>query len=159
MTSPARGGGPVIAARKRASMPNTPLIKIGVLGGGMIAQVRHLPFYLGDPRCDVVRLAETRPSLIAALGERLGAERIVGDHRDLFEMQSTRARKGRISSSSFWGWTRAWWNAALCPAISPISSRARQPRSRRRRSVRGFTHRGGYISFLRRAGTAPLAWI
>jgi predicted dehydrogenase len=62
-----------------------PPIKIGFLGGGMIAQICHLPFYLADPRCVVVRLAESRPSLVAAMRERLGAERVVGDHHALLK--------------------------------------------------------------------------
>jgi len=56
-------------------------VRIGLLGGGMISQICHLPFYLADTRCEVVRIAEQRPSLIAALGERLGADRIVSDYR------------------------------------------------------------------------------
>lgn len=49
----------------------------------MMAQVGHLPFYLTDPRVDVVAVAESRPSLMAALGERIGPDRVVGDHREL----------------------------------------------------------------------------
>jgi predicted dehydrogenase len=60
-------------------------VKIGLLGGGMMSQVGHLPFYLQDQRCEVVRVAESRPSLIEALGQRLGPERIVADHRILFD--------------------------------------------------------------------------
>ncbi len=56
-------------------------VRIGLLGGGMISQICHLPFYLADARCEVVRVAESRPSLIEALGQRLGADRIVGDYR------------------------------------------------------------------------------
>jgi predicted dehydrogenase len=59
-------------------------IKIGLLGGGMISQIGHLPFYLSDPRCRVVRIAESRPSLIEILQQQLGAERVVEDHHALF---------------------------------------------------------------------------
>lgn len=38
-------------------------VKIGFLGGGMIAQIAHLPFYQADPRCEIVAIAEERLSL------------------------------------------------------------------------------------------------
>jgi predicted dehydrogenase len=50
----------------------------------MMAQVGHLPFYLNDPRCEVVAVAEERPSLVAALAERLGADRVLPDRHSLF---------------------------------------------------------------------------
>jgi predicted dehydrogenase len=56
---------------------------IGVIGGGMIAQVAHLPFYLSDPRCRVAAVAENRPSLVAALA--VGNAAIVADHRALID--------------------------------------------------------------------------
>ena len=60
-------------------------IRIGLIGGGMMSQVAHLPFYLADPRCEVLRVAESRPSLIAALGKQLGSDRIVADHGALLD--------------------------------------------------------------------------
>jgi predicted dehydrogenase len=58
-------------------------IRIGVLGGGMISQIAHLPFYLKDGRCRVVAVSESRPSLVDALSGELGPERLVRDHADL----------------------------------------------------------------------------
>lgn len=55
-------------------------IRIGVLGGGMISQIAHLPFYANDPRCEIVAVAESRPSLMAALAAEFGADRITADH-------------------------------------------------------------------------------
>jgi len=63
-------------------MVETP-IRIGFLGGGMIAQIAHLPFYLADPRCEVACVAESRPSLVEALSSQLGPARVVTDHRAL----------------------------------------------------------------------------
>jgi predicted dehydrogenase len=63
-------------------MAETP-IKVGFLGGGMIAQIAHLPFYLSDPRCEVACVAESRPSLVDALSRQLGPQRVVTDHRAL----------------------------------------------------------------------------
>jgi predicted dehydrogenase len=57
------------------------LIKIGFIGGGMMAQIGHLPFYLADPRVEVVAVAEERPSLRAALSAKLGADRLL-PHRE-----------------------------------------------------------------------------
>jgi len=60
-------------------------IRIGLIGGGMMSQVAHLPFYLADARCEVLRVAESRPSLVAALGKQLGSDRVVADHGALLE--------------------------------------------------------------------------
>lgn len=49
----------------------------------MISQVAHLPFYLQNPGCEVVAVAEARPSLSAALSKQLGAGRVVPDYRTL----------------------------------------------------------------------------
>jgi predicted dehydrogenase len=65
-------------------MPDTP-VKIGFLGGGMIAQIGHLPFYLGDPRCEVRAIAESRPSLVEALTEKFAVKQVVRDHRALLD--------------------------------------------------------------------------
>jgi predicted dehydrogenase len=58
-------------------------IKVGIIGGGMMSQVGHLPFYLKNPRCELARLAESRPSLVAALSRVLGEERVVPNHESL----------------------------------------------------------------------------
>jgi predicted dehydrogenase len=58
-------------------------IKIGFMGGGMMAQVGHLPFYFADPRCDVLRICESRPSLVEALGQKFGHERIVQSYQTM----------------------------------------------------------------------------
>jgi predicted dehydrogenase len=52
-----------------------------MFGGGMVNQIGHLPFYLADPRCEVVCVAEPRPSLVEALRGQLGADRVVEDYR------------------------------------------------------------------------------
>lgn len=49
----------------------------------MMAQVGHLPFYAADPRCVVSRICESRPSLVEALGQKFGRERIVADYAAL----------------------------------------------------------------------------
>lgn len=61
------------------------LLGIGVIGGGMIAQVAHLPFYLADPRVEVVGVAEPRPSLKAHLSEVVGVARVVDHHSELLD--------------------------------------------------------------------------
>jgi predicted dehydrogenase len=58
-------------------------IKIGIIGGGMISQVAHLPFYEADARCELVAVAEERPSLVAALAERYPGLRVVPHHHDI----------------------------------------------------------------------------
>lgn len=51
----------------------------------MMSQVGHLPFYLADPRCEVVRVAESRPSLIDAIGGQVGRGKVVANHRALLD--------------------------------------------------------------------------
>ncbi len=58
---------------------------IGIIGGGMIAQIAHLPFYLSDSRCRVAAVAEFRPSLVAALTGAVGNAAIVADHDALLK--------------------------------------------------------------------------
>ncbi|MDO8878578.1 MAG: Gfo/Idh/MocA family oxidoreductase [Pseudolabrys sp.] len=60
-----------------------PPVRIGIVGGGMISQVAHLPFYLQNRSCEMVAVAEARPSLSAVLSKQLGAERVVPDYRTL----------------------------------------------------------------------------
>jgi len=43
-----------------------------------------LPFYLADSRCEVLAVAESRPSLVRHLRDSLGIKRVVEDHRELF---------------------------------------------------------------------------
>jgi predicted dehydrogenase len=49
----------------------------------MMAQVGHLPFYLADERCEVVLVAEERPSLNAALARQLGPERMAAERQEV----------------------------------------------------------------------------
>lgn len=67
------------------------MIRIGIIGGGMMSQIGHLPFYLHDPRCHVVGVAESRPSLIEALHRDHGIERVVPHHRELLQDPSVDA--------------------------------------------------------------------
>ena len=60
-------------------------VRIGIIGGGMMSQVGHLPFYLMDTRCEVVAVAESRPSLRAALAARHAGLRVVRDHWAIIE--------------------------------------------------------------------------
>ena len=58
-------------------------VNIGIIGGGMMAQVGHIPFLLGHPACEVTCVAESRPSLVAYLREHFGVRSVVGDQREL----------------------------------------------------------------------------
>lgn len=64
--------------------PHRP-IGIGVLGGGMISQIAHLPFLVADDRCRVKAIAESRPSLAAHLQGRFPGIPIVADYRSLLK--------------------------------------------------------------------------
>lgn len=66
-------------------------IKIGFLGGGMMCQIGHLPFYRDDPRCDVACIAEPRPSLAAALRPQVGEMRVIADYGAMLEMPEIEA--------------------------------------------------------------------
>ena len=60
-------------------------LSIGVIGGGMISQIAHLPFYLQNPRVELVALSETRPSLVRHLKAHFGLANIVADYREVLE--------------------------------------------------------------------------
>jgi len=59
-------------------------IRIGIVGGGMISQIAHLPFYLSDSRCEVRAVAESRPSLVRHLRAAFRIDRVVDDPRELY---------------------------------------------------------------------------
>jgi predicted dehydrogenase len=60
-------------------------LRIGIIGGGMISQVAHLPFYFSDPRCEVVAISESRPSLVEVLGRQYPTARVVARHRAILD--------------------------------------------------------------------------
>jgi predicted dehydrogenase len=66
-------------------------IKIGIIGGGMMSQIAHLPFYLADKRCEVVAVSESRPSLVRHLNDTLKAKSVVTDHHVLLDDPSISA--------------------------------------------------------------------
>src|SRR5262249_57826730 len=59
-------------------------LTVGIVGGGMISQVAHLPFYLADRRCEVWGVAESRPSLRRHLREVIGIARVVEDPGEVY---------------------------------------------------------------------------
>ncbi len=59
-------------------------LRIGIVGGGMISQIAHLPFYLADSRCDVGAVAESRPSLVRHLRDSFKVGRVVDEPAELF---------------------------------------------------------------------------
>lgn len=58
-------------------------IHIGIMGGGMMAQVGHIPFYLNDPRVVLHGVCDERPSLQKALGVQLGKDRVYSTRNEL----------------------------------------------------------------------------
>jgi predicted dehydrogenase len=69
--------------RAKRAAGDREVIRLGVIGGGMMSQVGHLPFFVSDPRCEVVAVAESRPSLVAALTGDFGVARVVPHHREI----------------------------------------------------------------------------
>ena len=45
----------------------------------MISQIAHIPWYQQDPRCSVVAISDSRPSLMKALEDSFGADNVVPD--------------------------------------------------------------------------------
>ncbi|MDR3516851.1 MAG: Gfo/Idh/MocA family oxidoreductase [Azospirillaceae bacterium] len=58
-------------------------LRVAFIGGGMMAQVGHIPFFVEDPRCDVAAVCESRPSLIQALTARFAPIPIVASHDEI----------------------------------------------------------------------------
>jgi predicted dehydrogenase len=59
-------------------------LRIGIVGGGMISQIAHLPFYLADSRCEVGAVAESRPSLVRHLREAFKVTRVMDEPGELY---------------------------------------------------------------------------
>ena len=66
-------------------------LRVGIVGGGMISQIAHLPFYLADRRCEVWAVAESRPSLVRHLREAIGIARVVEDPGELYAIPAVSA--------------------------------------------------------------------
>lgn len=64
-------------------MPMNGRLRVGIVGGGMISQIAHLPFYLADRRCEVWAVAESRPSLVRHLRKAFDIHRVVEDPGEL----------------------------------------------------------------------------
>jgi predicted dehydrogenase len=63
-------------------------LKIGLIGGGAIAQIQYLPILAARPdELEIGGVADLSPSLLAALGEqyRIPADRLFLDYRDLVQ--------------------------------------------------------------------------
>lgn len=56
---------------------------IGFIGGGMISQVAHLPFYTRDKRIKIKSIAEPRPSLRNILATRFKIDEIYDHHSNI----------------------------------------------------------------------------
>ena len=50
------------------------MIKIGVIGCGKIAQVRHLPEYANNPDCEIVGVYDIDPERAAEIGNQYAAK-------------------------------------------------------------------------------------
>lgn len=57
--------------------------KIGFIGGGMISQIAHLPFYMSDERVHVKSISDSRLSLQTYLKNKFAIEHVCDDHRDI----------------------------------------------------------------------------
>lgn len=56
-------------------------VNLSIIGGGMISQIAHLPFYLRNPHCNLLSVAEVRPSLVRHLRDVLGVPVVETDYR------------------------------------------------------------------------------
>lgn len=63
-------------------------INIGFIGAGFISQVAHIPNYIDNDLCDVVALAELRPSLGHKVCERWNIPSFYENHHDLLNESS-----------------------------------------------------------------------
>jgi predicted dehydrogenase len=62
-------------------------LRVGVVGGGLVAQVVHLPLLRALPEFRLVALAEPSPSLRAAVGARWAIPALFATHRELLERE------------------------------------------------------------------------
>lgn len=74
-----------MSASTRPSLPG-PILNVGVVGGGLVAQAMHLPNLARMPeRFALVGLADPSPTVREALGRRHPTLRLHADHRALLE--------------------------------------------------------------------------
>lgn len=66
-------------------------LNIAIVGGGMMAQVGHLPFYANNPRVNLWGVVEERPSLQSAIAEKIGAEKIFSNREDVLQSPDVHA--------------------------------------------------------------------
>lgn len=60
-------------------------MRVGFIGGGMMSQIAHLPFYLRDRRCNVMAVSESRPSLVKNLKKSFGIKNVPSDYRIILD--------------------------------------------------------------------------
>lgn len=60
-------------------------VKLGVVGCGPMAQLAHLPSFLGLERCEVVAVADLRPELGRKVAERFFIPKIYRSHKEMAE--------------------------------------------------------------------------
>ncbi len=61
----------------------TDKLTIGIIGGGMISQIAHLPFYQENHDVHVAAVAESRPSLVDYLRDVIDVQTVFPDHKDI----------------------------------------------------------------------------
>ena len=59
------------------------VIRIGMVGAGMVGQLAHLANFVQTPGCRVTALAELRPRLGAQAAEKFGVPTVFDNHRDM----------------------------------------------------------------------------
>jgi len=58
---------------------------IAFIGGGMMAQVAHIPFYLKNKNCEISYICESRPSIVTHLSKTVPQAKIISDYYQIFE--------------------------------------------------------------------------
>jgi predicted dehydrogenase len=115
----------------------------------MMAQVGHLPFYLNDARCEVVAVAEERPSLVGALADRLGAERVLRDRHSLLQrsdvdaivLSAPRAATGPLTLEAIEAGKHVLAEKPMAHTVEQATNLVEAARARQRLYAVGFMKR------------------
>jgi len=63
-------------------------VRVGVIGVGKMAEIRHLPILAGLPQVELVAFCDTSAENLAARGDDYGVAARYADHHEMFEAES-----------------------------------------------------------------------
>jgi len=63
-------------------------LRVGVIGVGKMAEIRHLPILAGLPQIELTAFCDTDPGNLSARGEQYGVSARYADHHEMFDAEA-----------------------------------------------------------------------